>query len=98
MRKFLVRSREFSVRSWKLRVEISGAGACTQRFFTLNSLLRTHGLLVLFLALAFSGCVRVAGGAGYWRTGPEEDTTAKRASFDTADFTPAAPPPGKIAV
>jgi hypothetical protein len=55
-------------------------------------------LSVLFSPVLFSGCVRVAGGAGYWHTGKDGQTTAKTAGFDTADYVPGSPSPGKITV
>ncbi len=52
----------------------------------------------LLCVVLFSGCVRVAGGAGYWHTGQDGQTTAKTAGFDTADYIPGSPAPGKITV
>lgn len=55
-------------------------------------------LYTVLCTVLLSGCVRVAGTAGYWKTGADGDATAKRASFDTADFMPGSPPPGDITV
>ena len=68
------------------------------KVFTLYPVLRTQFLLFLLCAVCLAGCVRVSGTAGYWKTGEEGETTAKRASFDTADFVPGSPTPGKITV
>jgi PBP1b-binding outer membrane lipoprotein LpoB len=57
-----------------------------------------HLLLLAFLILILQGCVRVAGGAGYWHTNPEGGTTAKQVGFDSADYVPGSSAPGKITV
>jgi hypothetical protein len=49
-----------------------------------------------FLIFLLGGCVRVAGTAGYWKTGEDSETTAKRATFDTADYVSRDPSPGSI--
>ncbi|MFA5160457.1 MAG: hypothetical protein WC484_08155 [Candidatus Omnitrophota bacterium] len=60
------------------------------------AVLRTRFLLVLVCLLFLSGCVRLAGGAGYWKTGASGETTAKKVGFDTADYVPGSPAPGSI--
>lgn len=55
-------------------------------------------LSVLFSLALLSGCVRIAGGAGYWHTDKDGQTTAKTAGFDSADYIPGSPAPGTITV
>ena len=43
-------------------------------------------LIFAFCALSLSGCVRVAGSAGYRKTGADGETTEKRTSFNTANL------------
>ena len=54
--------------------------------------------VAVLCAIFLCGCVRVAGGAGYWHTNPEGGTTAKQAGFDTADYVPGHSTPGKITI
>ena len=72
-----------------LLVRSTGYGV---RRFLLRSL-----YAVLCTAL-LSGCVRLSGGAGYWKTEADGNTVAKRASFDTANYVPGSPAPGKVTV
>ena len=58
--------------------------------------LRTHGWLMIFPALLLSGCVRLTGTAGYWKTDKQGNPDTKRATFDSADFFPGSPAPGSI--
>lgn len=37
----------------------------------------------MLLSVFASGCVRVAGTAGYWKAEPDGKTAVKQASFDT---------------
>ncbi|HNX68825.1 MAG TPA: hypothetical protein PLL75_04900 [Candidatus Omnitrophota bacterium] len=53
-------------------------------------------LIVALGVLGFAGCVRVGAGAGYWHTGPDGETTAKKVGFDTAEYVPGATVPGKV--
>jgi hypothetical protein len=53
-------------------------------------------LLAIIAGLVLSGCVRVAGTAGYWHTSQEGESTAKQAGFDTAGLVPGNASPGKI--
>lgn len=42
------------------------------------------GMPVVLLCVVFlNGCVRVAGTAGYWNTGPDGQMESKQAGFDT---------------
>ena len=50
--------------------------------------LRTPCLLAIIAGLVFSGCVRVAGTAGYWHSDTEGEGKAKQVGFDTTDFVP----------
>ncbi|MFA5167933.1 MAG: hypothetical protein WC530_05320 [Candidatus Omnitrophota bacterium] len=50
-------------------------------------------LCIALYALSFGGCVRLAGGTGYWKTGASGETTAKKIGFDTADYVPGSPAP-----
>ena len=50
---------------------------------------------VVFCATLLPGCVRVSTGAGYWHAGPEGDIEGKQVGFDTADYIPGSPTPGK---
>ena len=86
MRKSLVRSWEF--------------GVCRRNLSASNSWFRTYYLLtiVVLCALSVSGCVRVAGGAGYYHKDSEGDVKSKKVGFDTADYVPGSPAPGKITV
>ncbi len=79
MRKSLVGSWEFGVRRRNRSAPNSG--------------LQTHYLLAIFAlcALSLSGCVRVAGTAGYSKINSEGETTVKQAGFDTADYIPGSP-------
>jgi hypothetical protein len=52
--------------------------------------------MMAFCALSFSSCVRLSGGAGYWKAGPEGQPTAKTVGFDSADFVPGSSAPGSI--
>lgn len=54
--------------------------------------------LCLLLMLFLSGCVSVAGTAGYAKTNPNGEATVKQAGFDTADYIPSNSAPGKITV
>lgn len=56
----------------------------------------SSALGVFFLIFLLGGCVRVTGTAGYWKTGEDGKTKAKRATFDTADYAPLGPSPGSI--
>ncbi len=53
-------------------------------------------LCVVLSAVFLGGCVRVAGGAGYWHTDQAGETTAKKAGFDTANLIADHSAPGKI--
>ena len=56
-------------------------------------------LLLLFFG---SGCIRISGGAGYWKKGStDEPAQVKQIGFDTQDlqdYIPGAPAPGSIEV
>lgn len=52
--------------------------------------------LVLLCALSLSGCVRVAGTAGYSKTNSDGETAVKQAGFDTANLVPKNKAPGSI--
>lgn len=53
-------------------------------------------LLVLF---AFSGCIRISGGAGYWKQGAEDPSAqVKQVGFDTQGLIPGAAPSGRIEI
>ena len=57
-------------------------------------------LVALFLWFAAScgltGCVRVAGTAGYWHAGQDGDMEAKSAGFDTNSLAQKGKTPGSI--
>ncbi len=53
-------------------------------------------LSLALMALVLQGCVRVAGGAGYWRTDPEKGTQTKSVGFDTSDLVQNGQTPGSI--
>jgi len=55
-------------------------------------------LLCFLFSCVFSSCVHVGAGAGYWHTNSEGETTAKQASFDTANYIPGSSTAGKITV
>jgi hypothetical protein len=55
-------------------------------------------ILCLSGAGIFSGCVHVAGTAGYWHTNTEGETQAKRAGFGTANLVPKDKDQGSITV
>ncbi len=53
--------------------------------------------LVFCLWFLGVGCIRIAGKAGYWKQGAEdEEPTVKQAGFDTQDLTDRNRPPGSI--
>ncbi|OGX11847.1 MAG: hypothetical protein A2351_01325 [Omnitrophica bacterium RIFOXYB12_FULL_50_7] len=54
--------------------------------------------VAVLLTVFLSGCVRVAGTAGYSKINPDGETTVKQAGFDTANLVPGAQPPGNITV
>jgi hypothetical protein len=56
--------------------------------------------LVFWLGASFifSGCVRVAGTAGYWHANAEGEAQAKQVGFDTADLVPKGKDLGNISV
>ena len=56
-------------------------------------------LLLCFLAASFlSGCVRVAGTAGYWKTGQDGDLESQQASFDTDRLVQKGKTPGSVTI
>lgn len=56
----------------------------------------SHTVGAFFLIFLLGGCVRVAGTAGYWKTGEDGETTVQRATFDTADYVSRSPSSGSI--
>ena len=86
MRESLVRSLEFGVRRKKL--------------FAPNYELSAPCLLVIvaLCALSLSGCVRVAGTAGYAKINSNGETAVKQTGFDTANLAHGSPAPGSITV
>lgn len=55
------------------------------------------GTLVAVLCTIFlSGCVHVAGTAGYWKAGPEGQLQSKQAGFDTQNLVQKGKTPGSI--
>ena len=49
-------------------------------------------------AVFLSGCVSMAGTAGYWNTTPEGTTAMKQASFDTNKLVQKDEAPGSVTV
>lgn len=54
--------------------------------------------VAVLLTILLGGCVHVGGTAGYWKIGADGKATAKKASFDAADYIPGSTAPGKITV
>lgn len=53
--------------------------------------------VVLIVVFTFSSCIHLYGRAGYSGKGPGDAAPkAKSVGFDTADYLPGTPPPGKI--
>ena len=48
------------------------------------------------MVLTFQGCVRLAGGAGYWHTNAAGETQSKQAGFDTNRLVPDGQSQGSI--
>ncbi len=60
--------------------------------------MKSMGLIfaLALLAVTFQGCVRLAGGAGYWHADQEKGTQSKSVGFDTNDLVPGSQAPGNI--
>ena len=52
-------------------------------------------VLSILMMICFGGCVRVAGTAGYWKTG-ENGTVSKQAGFDTHRLVQKDQAPGSV--
>ena len=83
-----------------LKVRCKGYGVRRAKTLTPYAVHRTPYLAVTLYAVLCTvllcGCVRLSGGAGYWKTGADGETAAKKVGFDTADYVPGSPAPGKI--
>lgn len=54
---------------------------------------------LMLIGLVFSGCIRLAGKAGYYHQGPDEDAPqVKEAGFDTAQMFPSSKSTGSIEI
>lgn len=53
-------------------------------------------VVLALMIFSFAGCVRLAGGAGYWHTDSEGEVKSKQMGFDTQNLVSGDRAPGSI--